>query len=104
MEKRWGQGANGAPFTVKAAKKSEAKDAAPAGLTVAATTSTKRPKKEEPLQEISDLSGPNGCSFWGREGSFPLEIWGFFESYKFKGGKTGRAMKDEWQVFFKEMC
>lgn len=53
----WGQGANGAPFTVKAAKKSEAKDAAPAGLTVAATTSTKRPKKEEPLQEISDLSG-----------------------------------------------
>jgi len=53
----WGQGANGAPFTVKAAKKSESKDAAPAGLTVAATTSTKRPKKEEPLQDISDLSG-----------------------------------------------
>jgi len=32
---------------------------------------------------------------FGEGRKFSLEIWGFFESYKFKGGKTGRAMKDE---------
>ena len=52
-------------------------------------TSTKRPKKEEPLQEISDLSGPNGKNcFWGRKEDFPLEIWGFcWELQKSKEGK-----------------
>ena len=69
-----GQGANGAAFTVKAAKKSETKDAAPAGLTVAGapTMSTKRPKKEEPLQDISDLSGRTVRVQMGMEA---LEIW-----------------------------